>query len=359
MRTEFEYRARRKSQRLADLRSRTEELERRLSDARVSLERELAQFAWDQDAVRDEGPQEYGRGFGDQPREREAGDISVFDGVGYSADDLDEPAGHGYGPQARTEALVSRGRPSAFRPGMSRGIKAAMAAGIAAIAITVLVVLVTGGSASWPAGVVRVQHQSAQACKNPDVKSEPGQLNFACAPSSRQILWIFSLLTSRNNPRYLDTSTGRAGLEPIKPSQGGEVAGLLNLHHPYSPYNPIDSLQVAARAINNIVAGATVTGADGMAAIQPGLESDPQRCARYTGSSALTSRKGFPKVCARPVATRAGQAALAADVFEKWVVGASPATAQDVATLFENANDPGNPQVQAILNSLRHQRGAG
>ena len=52
----------------------------------------------------------------------------------------------------------------------------------------------------------------------------------------------------------------------------------------------------------------------------------------------------------------AGQAALVADVYRKWVVGASPKDAQDAAVLFENAQNPGDPQVQAILKRLASTR---
>ena len=47
-----------------------------------------------------------------------------------------------------------------------------------------------------------------------------------------------------------------------------------------------------------------------------------------------------------------GQAALVADAYQQWVVGATAAQAYDVSVLFANANNPGNPQVQAILKTL-------
>jgi hypothetical protein len=130
------------------------------------------------------------------------------------------------------------------------------------------------------------------------------------------------------------------------------VAWSLNLHHPYNPFNPIDSLQVAARAINSIIGGATVTGTGGRPVIQPGLESASGNCLRYTGSAALTSRAGFPPLCANPVTSVAGQGALVADVYQRWIVGAPPGAAQDAAVLFENSNNPGDAQVQAILRQL-------
>jgi hypothetical protein len=190
------------------------------------------------------------------------------------------------------------------------------------------------------------------ACENPNVVSEPSQVNFACGKDTRQILWVFSLLTSGDNPNYTDVSNGRKGLEPITPAQGGDVAWSLNLHHPYDSANPTDSLAVAARAINNIVGGATLTSSNGSAVVQPGLESTASNCSRYTGSSALVTRLGFPAVCAQPVTSPAGQAALVSDVFKQWMVGAPAQVATEAGVLFENADNPGAPSVQAILNTL-------
>jgi hypothetical protein len=309
MRTHFEYDMHHRSRLLADLKDKTAELERQLSDTRASLERELA------DSAR-----------------------SVHSG-----------GGRVHSPEARTEILVNRGRRTAFKTDLSRGRKIAAGTGILAVLITILVMVLPGGGASWPASVARVQSEIAAACQNPDVRSEPGQVNFACAASTRQILWVFALLTSGNDPAFTNARTGRQGLEPITPAQGGQVAWSLNLHHPYNPANPGDSLQVAARAINNIIGGATVTGTNGTPVVQPGLESDPANCARYTGSAAVTSRAGFPRLCAMPVTSPAGQASLVADVYQKWVVGSAPQAAQNAAVLFQNANNPGDPRVQAIL----------
>ena len=86
--------------------------------------------------------------------------------------------------------------------------------------------------------------------------------------------------------------------------------------------------------------------------VQPGLESDPANCARYTGSAAVISRAGFPNLCAKPVTSPQGLAALVTDVFQRWVVGAAATTAQDAAVLFENAKNPGDPRVRAILKHL-------
>lgn len=253
--------------------------------------------------------------------------------------------------QDRTERLLLHGRLTAYQPGGWRKRRFAIAAVALTLLAVFLAVLLRGGGGAWPASVATVQRQAVTACRNPNVKSEPGQVDFACAPGTRQILWVFALMTSGDNPKFADPRTGRLGLEPISPAQGGALAWSLNLHHPYNPFNSVDSLAVAARAINNIVGGATVPGADGKPMVEPGLESVPANCARYTGSAALTVRQDFPGLCARPM-TAAGRAALVADIYKRWIVGAPPQDAHDAAVLFQNAADPGNPRVQAILGRL-------
>ena len=253
-----------------------------------------------------------------------------------------------------TVGIVNHGRQSAYRRGLSRRGMIAIAGAAIALA-TVLAVIISSGGASWPSSVATVQAEIAKACQNPDVVSEPGQVNFACAKATRQVLWVFALLTSGNNARFEDAKTGRQGLEPITPGQGGEVAASLNLHHPYDPANPIDSIAVAARAINDIIGGATLTGTDGNPVVQPGLEGHSRNCLRYTGSGLVTSREGFPDLCTHRITSTAGQAALVADVYRKWIVGASTGAAHDAAVLFANSGNPGDPQVQAILKQLDHE----
>ena len=310
MRTHSDNPSSQKGRRLDDLKSKTVELERELDDVRMLLKCELAR-GYDEIDIRD----------------------------------IRERIGE---PDARTETLVTQGRPGAYRPGLSNRSKLAIGIGLLAALIAVLALVLSSSGASWPASVATVQSEITKACQNPDVRSEPGQVDFACAQPTSQILWVFSLLTSGNNPDFNDTHNGRLGLEPIAPTQGGQIALSLNLHNPYNPYNPIDSLEVAARAINSIIGGATVTGSDGQAVVQAGLESEPANCLRYTGSAAMTSRTGFPRLCAKPV-TPAGQVALVADVYQKWIVGATPSQAQAAALLFQNSHNPGDPQVQEIL----------
>jgi hypothetical protein len=258
--------------------------------------------------------------------------------------------------QQRTQALIDRGRRSAGRARKPKSRKTVLiVAGIAAV-ITIASVLIFRSSAGWPPSVATVKSQIETACQNPNIASEPAQVNFACGKDTTQILWVFALMTSGDNPQYNDAKTGRQGLEPITPTQGGQVAWSLNLHHPYNPMDPVDSLQVAARAINNIIGGATLTGTNGKPVVQPGLESDPANCVKYTGSPAIVSHAGFPSLCAQPVTSATGQAALVADTYRQWEIGATAASAFDVSVLFSNAGDPGNPQVQAILKTLPNVR---
>ena len=264
----------------------------------------------------------------------------------------DAPAGGG-----RTEALINQGRPGSRRPRRRRRLLAhwrlITAAVVALLTGTVVAVIATRGSgAAWPASVATVQAEIKQACANPDVAAEPSGLNFACAKDTDQVLWIFALLTSGDNPDFVDQSTGRKGLEPVQPEQGGDIAWSLNLHHPYNPASPVDSLAVAARAINNIISGATLTSSAGRALIEPGLESKAANCQRYTGSAKLVTRPGYPAACASPVASASGQAALVSDAFQQWMDGAPSRIASEAAVLFGNADAPGNPQVRAILASL-------
>jgi len=262
--------------------------------------------------------------------------------------------GRQHPPDERTTALINNGRRSVHHVSLRRGKRTTIALAVGAAIVIFLVTVVFRHGASWPASVATVQSEITAACENPNVQSEPNQVNFACAKDTSQILWVFSLMTSGDSPSFSDAKSGRRGLEPITPTQGGEVAWSLNLHHPYNPFDPVDSLEVAARAINNIIGGATLTGSSGAPTVQPGLESNPANCERYTGSAAVITRAGYPSICAVPVTSPEGEAALVADVYQQWLVGSPPAAAEDAGVLFENANDPGNPQVQAILKSLSY-----
>jgi len=256
------------------------------------------------------------------------------------------------GSAERAQVLIERGRRTARRRGAGRGRMIAIGSAAVLVVLVIGAMIVLTKGPSWPPSVATVKTEITTACQNPNVVSEPSQVNFACDTGTSQILWVFALMTSNNDPGYADAKTGRKGLEPITPAQGGQIAWSLNLHHPYNPFSPVDSLEVAARAINNIIGGATLTGANGKPAVQPGLESKPENCARYTGSPAVISRAGFPSRCASPVATPEGQAALVADVYQRWMPGAGSVAAQNVSVLFQNADHPGDPQVQAILKGL-------
>ena len=284
----------------------------------------------------------------------DAGPVSTAEGD----PDGGQPGGGGDAPRpgGRTEALINHGR-SRSRPRRSRRIlrhwRMFAVGAVALLAGLIAVLLVAGsGGGSWPASVTTVQAEIKQACENPDVAAEPSGLNFACGKDTEPVLWVFSLLTSGDNPGFVDQSTGRKGLEPIQPSQGGDIAWSLNLHHPYNAASPIDSLQVAARAINNIISGATLTSTSGSAVVEPGLESKAANCQRYTGSPKIVTRSGYPARCAAPVSGAAGEAALVNDVFQQWMGGTPSRIAQQAGVLYQNAGNPGDAQVQAILSSL-------
>jgi hypothetical protein len=286
------------------------------------------------------------------PRQREF--LRATGGTDRGRDYRRTAAGQG---SDRAQALIERGRRTARRPRSRRRSTIAIGAAAALVVLVIGAMIVLRKGPSWPASVATVRSEITTACQNPNVAAEPNQVNFACGQDTSQILWVFALMTSNDNPGYADATTGRKGLEPIAAAQGGQIAWLLNLHHPYDPAGPVDSLAVAARAINNIIGGATLTGANGKAAVQPGLESEPENCARYTGSAAIVTRAGFPSLCASPVISPQGQAALVADVYQRWMPGATPVAAQNASVLFENAGNPGNPQVQAILKALPNSSG--
>jgi hypothetical protein len=336
---------------LSELETRATDLEKELFDWRESRAREVTESVYRRESV----PGATFRPSTDDGSREHAGARTSAVGVAARTDGGHARAGTGAHPhpaEERTRALIDHGRRSVDRARRSRGRKITIVTAAAIAVVTLLVLVVFRNGASWPPSVATVQSEITAACQNPNIASEPGQVNFACGKTTSQILWIFALMTSTDNANYTDSKTSREGLEPITATQGGEVAWSLDLHHPYNPYNPVDSLEVAARAINNIVGGATLTNAKGDPAVQPGLESSPVNCQQYTGSSAVISRAGFPDVCAQPVTSTSGQAALAADVYQEWVVGATAAAAKNVSVLFENANNPGNPQVQAILQTL-------
>ena len=339
---------------LSELETRAIDLEKELFDWRESRAREVTESVYGRESVPDQARSALGSAQDDLSAVRAGGKTSAVR-TAARTDSGRGRAGAGAHPhpgEERTRALIDHGRRSVDRARRSRGRKITIVTATAVAIVTVLVLVVFRNGPSWPPSVATVQSEITTACQNPNVASEPGQVNFACGKTTSQILWIYALMTSTDNPNYTDSKTGREGLEPITPTQGGEVAWSLDLHHPYNPYNPVDSIEVAARAINNIIGGATLTNAKGDPTVQPGLESNPAYCDQYTGSSALISRAGFPDVCAQPVTSTSGQAALAAEVYQEWVVGATASAARNISVLFENANNPGNPQVQAILQTL-------
>jgi hypothetical protein len=344
---------------LSDLETRAIDLENELSVWRETRQRVVAEQDYAAEEVPNAPHESFRRAAGRTDRATPAGQrasvrtASVHPGTRRAAGQSQpRVTGRARTEDERTRALVDHGRRSVARGRSGRTRKAGIAVAVLGIGVTVLVLVVFRAKASWPSSVAVVQSEITTACQNPNVVSEPNQVDFACGKDTSQILWVFSLMTSGNNPNFSDAKSGRQGLEPISAAQGGAVAWSLNLHHPYNPFNSIDSLQVAARAMNNIIGGASLVGSNGKAAVQPGLESIPANCAKYTGSAAVVARAGYPDMCATAVTSASGQAALVADVYQKWFVGSSAVFAQYASVLYQNANDPGNAEVQAILKTL-------
>jgi hypothetical protein len=353
---DIEYTSYDDADRIAMLENRAAELERRL----LAVVPPGDGGDWPNVAVPDDAPRAKARHAAAVPPDSGTDlDDAAFGGDAFGGGAFSPTAAGNAGARstgARTEALINHGRQRAPR---SRGrwfLKhwrfAAIATAALLLGIGVSLLVLPGGAPGWPQSVAQVQAEIKRACANPDVAAEPSGLNFACAKDTQQVLWIFSLLTSGNNPGYVDSATGRTGLEPIQPAQGGDIAWSLNLHHPYNPANPVDSLGVAARAINNIISGATLTSPKGGALVEPGLESTAANCLRYTGSSQLVTRQGYPARCASAITSPGGQAALVTDVFRQWMGGTPSTVAAQAGELFQNADNPGDPRVQAILQSL-------
>jgi hypothetical protein len=343
MTQDFEYNSYNDADRIAILENRAAELERRL----LAFVPPDHATGWHNVATPGRVPQPQP----DPDAMSEADDPDLGDGDGLPTS---EPGGTG--PGGRTEALINHGRQRAKRSRARRVLahwKMLLVGAVALLGgVIAALVALGGGNAAWPASVATVQAEIKTACQNPDVAAEPSGLNFACDKDTQQVLWVFSLLTSGNNPSYVDQATGRKGLEPIQPAQGGDIAWSLNLHHPYNAASALDSLEVAARAINNIIGGATLTSNSGGALVEGGLESTAANCERYTGSARLVTRQGYPTRCASQVTPGTGQAALVSDAFQQWMGGTPSQIAAEAGVLFENAANPGDPKVQAILNSL-------
>ena len=357
MKTHFEHRARPKTQRLADLEKKTAELERKLSDARESLDHELAHYAQSWETAPDDGADDGEETLFDEPDDNgyDYGDGSPppLDVAPVPVETGDNPGGHLYSPEARTATLINQGRPSAYQRGLPRGFKITAGA-IAALALLIAIVfmMLPGPGPSWPASVARVQAEVAKACQNPDVSSEPGQVNFACGKATRQILWVFALLTSGNNPnvRRARHRPGGPGAHYARAGRRGrlvaEPAPSVQPDQPdRQPRGGGPGHQQHRRRRDR-----------DRHLWQPGRPAgarEPRRellAVHRIGQ--VTSHKGYPGLCARPVSSVAGQAALVADIYQRWVVGAGPKAAQNAAILFENAKNPGSPQVQAILKHL-------
>jgi len=122
--------------------------------------------------------------------------------------------------------------------------------------------------------VATVERQIATACQNPDVQSEPNQVNFACNKATRQILWVFSLVTSGNNPDFASIKTGRQGV--VGTCLGGQFSAGRSAWH----------LQAAVRAPRRQPAGQGPGHNQGFAVAPPGVgQPSPASLAPFAARS--------------------------------------------------------------------------
>ena len=166
------------------------------------------------------------------------------------------------------------------------------------------------------------------------------------------MLWVFSLLTSGNNPA---SSTRRPGARASSRSRRPRAAtspGRSTCTIPTT--RPTRSTACRSRPGRSTTSSAAPPSPARPAGpdVEPGLESKAANCERYTGSALLVTRSGLPGPLRAAGHHRSGQAALVSDVFQQWMGGTPAAMAAQAGVLFENAGNPGNPQVQAILTSL-------
>jgi len=145
----------------------------------------------------------------------------------------------GHPGEDRTQAIIDRGRRS-----VSRGSQAAVAQDHVrrggrrrgdhrGVRADLQVEPRLAGPAWRPS-----RARSTTACQNPNVASEPGQVNFACGKTTSSILWVFALMTSGNNPGFTDAKTGRQGLEPITPDPGRRDRLVAEHAPPVQPAGP-------------------------------------------------------------------------------------------------------------------------
>ena len=165
--------------RLADLQQEAAELERRLADARLSLEHELLA---DPSPGRQRLPGKLADrrhyAFEDAGRERDGGRTAVLHAAPYPAPRNGRTHANGtMHPGAdRTTELLSQGRRSARYFPFTRTRMVVAGIAIAVILAFVGVTELVNGAASWPAGVAAIERQAGSACRNPDVKSGIGLL---------------------------------------------------------------------------------------------------------------------------------------------------------------------------------------
>ena len=274
----------------------------------------------------------------------------------FAAGPADQPGGPGTG--ARTEALINHGRRPARR---SRTRRVLAHWRLLLSACVALVAGVDRGRCSrsaaaapgWPASVASVRAEIKQACANPDVAAEPSGLNFACAKDTQQVLWVFSLLTSGNNPGYVDQGNWPQGprANSASPGRGHRLVA--------QPAPPVQPGEPASTALRSRPARSTTSSAARPSPLALAAHSS-KRTDEHRGElralhrlGRLDTRQGYPAACASPVTrATARRRSLAMHSSSGWAARRRRSRAE-AGILFQNADNPGSPKVQAILGPSR------
>jgi len=182
---------------LSDLETRAIDLENEFSVWRETRQRALAEQDYDAEPVTNAPHESFRRAAGKPDRGSQAAPRGPVHTAARRAAARSEAHVNGRTrSDERTRRLVDQGRRSVHRGWFGRGHKITVGLVVLAVLVIVLITVALRPGASWPSSVAVVQNEITTACQNPNVVSEPNQVNFACDKSSSQILWVFSLMTS-------------------------------------------------------------------------------------------------------------------------------------------------------------------
>ena len=209
MRTRSDRKVRLKSNRLTELRNIADDLERRLAEARHTLEHEFASVS--SSAAAGAGSADRGgrSGHGGPHGASAAADFGAgdYEHLGFAREEAPT--------DGRTAGLLSRGRSSAQSTFLTR--KRLLLIGVPAllVLIIILIVALSGGGASWPASVSTVQTEITRACLNSDVTSEPGQ-GHQDTPAAVEAIRRFNVTEKDMPPRRIIDLGRQAGFRRFR-----------------------------------------------------------------------------------------------------------------------------------------------